>query len=447
MAEPPSLWLLLAANLSTDVSYNPLWQVALGLFSLGLSGLFSAGLMALSKRAQTEPKEALAAEVTSAQLGRTVAAFAFIALLSGPVQTGLARVLSFLPSTGALVWILSLLSLSTLFVLVTLQLAKSVAWAFPETTLKKLQPVLRIWHYLSYPLWRGVSGLMQLVRLPVQKADVSVQLQTLRQHINEEAQAQPDNPEKSLIKNVFDFSEVVADDIMVPRADVMWISTEDAPETVLNELQESSHTRFPICEGTPDEVVGYLHIKDLTFLQTAYLEGRVTLTQLARPLIFVPESAKGISLLERFRLEHTHLAIVVDEFGGMAGIITMEDLLEELVGEIQDEFDLEEAGVSVLASGDFLADGSVRLDDLSEKHGLEFGEVDEDTLGGFVFGRLARQARVGDEVVLDTFKLRVLKANGPRVTRVRIVLPKGEGVELPTKPSVGALLTNSMFMD
>ena len=414
--------------------------------------------MALSKRAQSEPNDSLnarslAAEVTSAQLGRTVAAFGFISLISVPLQRGVARALSFLPNPDALAWILSLLVLATLFVLVTLQLAKSLAWAFPDATLKTLRPLLRVWHIVSYPFWRGVAGLMQFVSLPVEKADVSVQLQLLRQHIDEEEaqlhNSEKSNSEKSLIKNVLDFSEVVADDIMVPRADVVWISSEDPPETVLNILQESSHTRFPICEGTPDKVVGYLHIKDLTFLQTAYVEGQVTLTQLARPLAFVPESAKALSLLERFRLEHTHLAVVVDEFGGVAGIITMEDLLEELVGEIQDEFDLEQAGVSVLANGDLLADGSLRLDDLQEKYGLEFADADEDTLGGYVFGRLGRQVKVGDEVELETFRLRVLKVNGPRVTRVRIVrLHKKLSEESEVnQPSVAALLTNSILMD
>ena len=388
----------------------------------------------LSKHVPDNPAEALA-NVTSAQLGRGAASLGYALLLTPLLQ----NVLSLLLPEAWLSWTLSVLLLAGIFVAVTTHLAKPLTWAYPKRAFQVLRGPLELWRLLSYPFWRPVSALSRLLNLPAPQTGSGASLEKLR----EQLELEQDDRRGGLLKNVLDFATVLADDIMVPRADVSWLSAKDAPEIILNKMQESSHTRFPLCDGTPDEVLGYLHVKDFTFLQTAFLEGRVPLGQLTRPLVFVPQSAKAIELLERFRLERTHMAVVVDEFGGMAGIVTMEDLLEELVGEIQDEFDLEQAGVVDLGS-QLLAEGSVRLDDLEKRHGLAFGETNEDTLGGLVFGRLGREARTGDEVGVANLRLRVLRVNGPRVTRVRIVKTSAETEETAT-PAV--LLTSSLFID
>ena len=224
----------------------------------------------------------------------------------------------------------------------------------------------------------------------------------------------------SLFHNAVRFRERSVGEVMVPRPDVIWLSVDDDYARVMEHVRESGHSRFPLCEESPDKPLGYVHVRDLGLLGGTP-SGR-DLRAVARPVSFVPETAEAMTLLRRFQREQGHMAVVVDEFGGTAGIVTLEDLLEELVGEIRDEFDdEEETDVTRLQSGEVLVDGGVRLDDLERDFGVSFGDVDEETVGGFVFGRLAREVSTGDEVDVEGAVLRVEGVDGLRVTRVRVI--------------------------
>ena len=224
----------------------------------------------------------------------------------------------------------------------------------------------------------------------------------------------------SLLHNAVRFRERNVGEVMVPRPDVIWLSVEDDAERVMQRVRESGHSRFPLCDESPDQPLGYVHVRDLGLLAGA--PSGSELRAVARPVSFVPETADAMTLLRRFQREQGHMAVVVDEFGGTAGIVTLEDLLEELVGEIRDEFDSEEeTDVTRLQSGEVLVDGGVRLDDLERDFDVSFGDVDEETVGGFVFGRLAREVSAGDEVDVEGAVLRVEGVDGLRVTRVRVI--------------------------
>ena len=304
------------------------------------------------------------------------------------------------------------------------QLVKPLASRNAYRTLHTLSPPLRCWQVITYPF---ASAAVWASRMLLQsfglKSDSELSKGEVLKRLLEDSlrSSDLDEQEKKLLTNVIDFSETRANDIMVPRPDVMWLSLDTRFEQVMKLVSESGHTRFPVCDGSPDKVIGYLHAKDLTPFQRRVRPGRLDLRRLARPVAFVPETARAITLLKRFQEQRSHLAVVVDEFGGMSGVITLEDLLEELVGEIRDEFDVEEPDMQLLESGELIVDGAVRLDELEETLRLDFGDVEEETIGGYIFGRLAREVEVGEELTVKGATLRVEEVEGLRVTLVRII--------------------------
>jgi CBS domain containing-hemolysin-like protein len=404
VAEPPSSRLLEAALFTFPIaSVTAAWPLLLGLALLCLSAFFSAALfhVALSKA------ERPASFVAALQVGRTLTGFGFVFLL-GSSLSGL------LP--GALGAVTAFLTAALVYVAVALRFGRALAETRGEALLQRLERPLRLWHLLSYPASAGVLALSGALehRLAANRPEVP---DPPRPPLGE-----AERSEQQLLKNVLAFSRATAGDMMTPRPDVVWIAAGQPVADVLELLKKSGHTRFPLCEDSPDTVIGYVHARDVAFARPAQPSAPLSWRGLVRPVAFVPESARALTLLERFQKEHAHLAVVVDEFGGMAGIITLEDLLEELVGEIQDEFDVEEADIRTLETGELLVDGGVQLETLEATLGLDFGDALEETLGGYVFGRLAREVVVGESLELPGATLRVEAVEGLRVTQVRLTL-------------------------
>jgi CBS domain containing-hemolysin-like protein len=403
---------------------SELWQITSGFILLFLSTLFSIVLGAISKRYMESPGsdyKPLGA-LASVQFGRSLTAFGYVVLLTPPFTRmfdGLLRV-----TPGYLDVLFALTVIAVLYVIFVLQMGRIVAEAKLERVLQITKYPLQVWQWLSFPVWRPVVWASNLLKRSLIMLPSSIsQSEMIKRLLDEDTSKE--NPEqkqeRELLRNVLEFNGIVASEMMVPRPDVRWVDVNAPLAKVVEQITQSGHTRFPLCEGTPDKVIGYLHAKDIAFLQNDYLPGGIDLRKLARPVMFVPESVKAMSLLERFQKAKIHFAVVVDEFGSMAGIITLEDLLEELVGDIQDEFDVEETEVRSLESGEVLVDGSVHLEDLEHDLGISFGDVEEETVGGFIFGRLARTVQAGDEVEIEGATLRVEVVEGLRVTKVRIV--------------------------
>ncbi|MGL4608265.1 MAG: hemolysin family protein [Trueperaceae bacterium] len=425
--EPPSSGPFVASLLAVLPNFMPsseVWQVVIGFGFLFISTLFSIILGAISKRfiespgPDYKPLSALA----SVQFGRSLTAFAYVVLLTSPLTHAFDFLLR-VPSDYLNV-LFALTVIAVLYVIFVLQMGRIVAEARLERVLQISKYPLQVWQWLSFPVWRPVvwaSNLLKrsLVHLPSGISQTEVIKRLLDEDETRESGEQ--KQERELLRNVLEFNEIVASGMMVPRPDVYWVDVNAPLAKVVEQITQSGHTRFPLCEGTSDKVIGYLHAKDIAFLQNDYLPAGIDLRKLARPVMFVPESVKAMNLLERFQKEKIHFAVVVDEFGSMAGIVTLEDLLEELVGDIQDEFDVEETEVRPLESGEMLVDGGVHLEDLEYDLGISFGEVEEETLGGFIFGRLARSVQLGDEVNIEGATLRVEGVEGLRVTRVRII--------------------------
>jgi CBS domain containing-hemolysin-like protein len=226
--------------------------------------------------------------------------------------------------------------------------------------------------------------------------------------------------EGEMIRSIFEFGDTIAREIMVPRIDVVAASSTLAIGAVVDHAVQAGHSRIPIYEDTVDKVIGIFYVKDaLRFLR----EGRVDVAvrEVMRPAYFVPETKKVDELLREMQARRVHMAIVVDEYGGTAGLVTIEDILEEIVGEIQDEFDAEEAMVQQLSETETLVDAMMMLDDVNEILSMRLEEEDVDTLGGYVYAKLGRVPIEGDEVAAGGVRLVVDDVEGNRITKVRIV--------------------------
>jgi CBS domain containing-hemolysin-like protein len=225
--------------------------------------------------------------------------------------------------------------------------------------------------------------------------------------------------EREMIHSIFEFGDTVAREVMVPRIDMVCVADTDTIGAALRVIRTEQHSRLPVYHGTIDQVVGIVHVKDLL---TALQDGReeAPVKETARPAYFIPESKPLDSLLRELRRRKTQMAIVVDEYGGTAGLVTTEDLLEEIVGPILDEYDVEEKLLEVVNESVALIDGRASLEEVNDalKLDLPVGEVD--TVGGFIYSLLGHVPAQGESVTYDGVELFVERLEGHRVARVRL---------------------------
>jgi putative hemolysin len=229
-----------------------------------------------------------------------------------------------------------------------------------------------------------------------------------------------DREERRLIAEVFTTGTRHVRELMVPRTEVVFLDAELPIGHALGLVRDARHSRFPVIDGSQDDVIGFVHLRDLTIRPDR--DGARTVRELARDVKRLPASKRVLAALSEMRREGQHLAVVVDEFGGTAGIVTLEDLIEELVGEIHDEYDAAPEPFPD-SGGPSEVDGLLNLTDLAERTGCTLPTGPYETLGGFLMARLGRLPRVGDEVRVDGWRLAVCELDGRRVARVRLAPP------------------------
>ena len=232
--------------------------------------------------------------------------------------------------------------------------------------------------------------------------------------------------EVDLVKHVFEFGDKVAWDIMVPRVDMTYLDANWPFEKCLQVANSHTYTRFPLCEGGPDRVIGMIHVKDLVRISAAGGDIR----SIRREIVFVPETKSIDQLLREFQLRKMHMAVVVDEYGGTAGIVTLEDVLEQIVGEIHDEFEEPKPEVTPLNENEFLVDSKVLLMDLKADYDIDIPVIESETVGGFIFDSTGGIPEVGATVEIDGYHLEVQQMDNQRVRKVliaRTVPPLPEG--------------------
>ena len=226
--------------------------------------------------------------------------------------------------------------------------------------------------------------------------------------------------EEEMVYKIFDFADKEVHEVMVPRPEVVAISIDLPPVECLAAVIDSPYTRYPVYRGSLDDTLGILHVRDL--FSALYDQGieNVDIAALVREAYVVPETKDLAAMLAEFRKANQHMAIVVDEYGSFEGIVTLEDLLEEIVGEIEDEYDLPDESVERVDESRIRIDGTFPIDDFNEQFGQELPQDDYHTIAGFVFGALGRAAESGDEVLHDGLRFHVLDVDGPRIERLEV---------------------------
>lgn len=240
-------------------------------------------------------------------------------------------------------------------------------------------------------------------------------------HMLQEGRAQGifDKTEEELIHSVFEFTEASVKEVMMPRPRIQAIDVETPVDQVLTFVIETGKSRYPVYRNSLDEVLGILYDRDLFRLLAE--KKPIVLTEILRPAFFAPETAQVSHLLKEMQRRRMPLALVVDEYGGLEGLVTIEDVIEEIVGEIQDEADREPRPVERLRDGSYIVDASISIRDLAEQHHLQFPESAEyETLAGFVLAQLQRIPRGGEIVTHGDFRLTIVDMDGRRIARVKV---------------------------
>lgn len=218
----------------------------------------------------------------------------------------------------------------------------------------------------------------------------------------------------AMIEGVLQVADMQARDIMVPRAQMDVIDINDAPEAFIPFVIETAHSRFPVIDGDKDKVIGILLAKDLL---RYYAGEEFDVREMLRPAVFIPESKRLNVLLKEFRSNRNHIAIVVDEYGGVAGLLTIEDVLEQIVGDIEDEYDFDETEDNIVSQpgGRHRVKATTEIADFNTTFQTEYSDEDYDTVGGLVMSRFGRVPKRGEEIAIDDFTFKVLRADSRRV--------------------------------
>tara|TARA_B100001123_G_scaffold133975_2_gene155432 strand:- start:111 stop:1097 length:987 start_codon:yes stop_codon:yes gene_type:complete len=230
-----------------------------------------------------------------------------------------------------------------------------------------------------------------------------------------------DEHEVRMIRGVVRLDKTTAREIMVPRVDMVATEVGTNIEVIAEEMVSRGHSRIPVYEGSLDQIRGIAYSRDiLAYLSNDGLVDIGITTNVIRPALFIPETKNLEELLSEFQRSRVHMAIVVDEYGGVSGLVTIEDLLEEIVGEIHDEFDVEDPEVISLDTGELLMDAGVSIDQLFDLTGINLEGDGYDTVGGFLYERLGKIPKVGDSVVQDSLSIEVMSASGRRLKKLQV---------------------------
>ncbi len=373
--------------------------------------------------------------IATAQLGITLASLG-LAMYGEPaighfVEPYLETLGGFTPSTAATIsYIVALSLLTYLHVVIGEMIPKALALSDASTMALRLDPLMRLTgSILNYPV-RVLNGignlLLRLLRIPPAHAEgrlvAAEELELIVAESVEGGLIQDD--EEEFIRNIFDFSERTVGQVMTPRRRMQALDVRWPQDELIRIVTQSHHSRFPIYEGDLDHIVGILHLKDLLRL-TLRPNGPFDLRLILRTAPSVPEDFRVDRLLTAFKKQKLHMAVVRDEFGGLAGVVTLEDLVEEVVGEVRDEFDQEREPRVELGPGVLEVTGEYPLDDLAEE--VFLGEADDlpevESVGGLIVAQLGRPPLNGDVVRLREVRFTVLDIDRLAVLRARVEFP------------------------
>jgi magnesium and cobalt exporter, CNNM family len=322
--------------------------------------------------------------------------------------------------------VLAYLVLTFLHVVIGELVPKGIALGHSEGTALFVAAPVRLFFIVMRPVvWFLESSTEIVLRWLGQKppgADDDVLSEAeLRMLVSQSTQhGEIEQGEQEMLYKVFDFADKEAKDVMVPRPEVVALSIDLPPEQCLEAVMDSPYTRYPVYRESLDNVVGILHVRDLFRALRDQGMHEVKVEDIIRPAHIVPETKDLAALLAEFRRANQHMAVVVDEYGDMEGIVTLEDLLEEIVGDIEDEFDLPDESIEQIDEDTVVVDGTFPIDDFNERFKTTMPDEDYHTMAGFVFGLLGRQPEAGDTITHDGMRFDVLEVEGSRILKLAV---------------------------
>jgi putative hemolysin len=369
------------------------------------------------------------------QVAEFLIVFAFSGISAAYLAPRLSDLLQFLFGPGAPVVrdvaavAVTVAILSLIAVLFGIFVPRAIGARHAQTVLLILVWPLELVTWVTRPLVAVLFNLTRLITRPFggnpQAAATLVTEDEIKSLVETgQAQGVLQEREQRMITSIFAISEKPVHEVMVPRTDIVAIDVDTPPEEILKIITNIGHSRIPLYEGSPDNIIGILYVKDL-FRRLARGEKDVQIRPYMRPAQFVPESKKIDQLLRDMQKEKVHIAIVVDEYGGTSGLVTIEDLVEEIVGEIRDEYDVEQEMVLPVSESEALMDARVPFEDVRETFDLDLPPAEPspnyDTLGGFVVAQLGRFPKSGEAVEAGGARFIVESVEGRRIRRVRVI--------------------------
>jgi CBS domain containing-hemolysin-like protein len=305
---------------------------------------------------------------------------------------------------------------------------KTIAIQSSEGTSLLVAPLMKFFYYLLLPATVVFNGTANaFTRLlgypPASESDDTHSEDEIRTLVTQSArQGMLERDEEGMISAVFELNDKTAREIMVPRPDVVAVGAETPVGDLISLSAEGRYSRYPVHEtDSPDRIIGAVHVKDvLRAVASHTMDSTKSAGDLMRDVLTVPENRHIDDILEDLRRQDLQMAVVIDEWGSFEGVFTLEDIVEEIVGEIRDEFDEEEPAVKEMGDGSYLTDGRISLNEVNEALGTDFESQDFETVGGLVLGHLGRVPETGDEVHIDDHLLRVDQTDGPRIAQILI---------------------------
>lgn len=368
----------------------------------------------------------LDAYLSACQLGITVASLALGWLGEPAVATIVGPLVTSLGFGDAAVHVISLIiafMLITVLHIVLGELApKTIAVNKAEAVLLLTSGAMNVFYQIMYPfIWivNGLArGLLRIFRLSpaseLATAHTEEEIRIIMQESNKSGLI--DNTEMTLVDNIFEFADTMAREIMIPRTEMICLNSHLSTEENLEIAFDGMRTRYPVCDGDKDHILGFIHIKDMIREQVPKYN------DLIRPILTVPESIQISALLKVMQRAKTQIAILIDEYGGTSGMVTLEDIMEEIVGEIQDEFDEERPGVEKLGEDEYSIDGLMLIEEINNSLGLHMETDDYDTIGGWMYSKLeVNPPQKGQTVEFGGHLFMVEETENKRISRIKLL--------------------------
>ena len=367
--------------------------------------------------------------LASIQVGEFLIVFTYAGIAAAFIAPRLSALVSFVVGTPTIfsdvtAVIITVAVLSLLAVLVGLFIPRAIAARHPQGALFLLAWPLEILCLVMRPLVQVLFLLTQIATKPfggIAQAGAMVTEEEIRALVETgQAQGVLEPKEREMISSIFELGEKEVREVMIPRTDIVAIDVDTPSAELLELIQRSGHSRLPVYEGSHDQIIGIVYVKDI-FRKVTRGSRDIEIREFLRPVHFVPETKKADDLLREMQKDKVHLAVVVDEYGGTAGIVTLEDLVEEIVGEIRDEYEVEQTLVLPVSEHEAVMDARVPFEDVRETFEIDVEPTEDyETLGGFMTNQLGHFPRAGESVELAGMRFTVESVEGKRIRRVRV---------------------------